>query len=423
MKDSLEDNLIEFIDGTKSEITRLVMDLIKIPTINPPGQNYYEFSKLAIECLSSAGLEVDLIETPQDRLQELAPDGMNLPRYSVCGTVKGSIRRPTLLLQGHYDTVPPSKDWSKKPFEPVVEGNRVYGLGSFDMKGALAAMIIAAKAIVECCPRLRGDLTVLFTPDEEHGGQAGLAYLLKEKLVKANYAVVGEPSGISNVRIGQKGAIWGEIKTIGKAAHGSVPQYGVNAFEKLVKIATAIETRLKPELAQRRSTHQFLTEKEKSPTIMLGGIVGCSNANAATVADRCSMTFDRRVLPDEDMYDAEKEIADLLKDLMKEDHELKVELKIAERGNPFLIPSDAEILIALQTAVRVATSADPALVAGSGWTEAALLNESNIQAIVYGPGSKETYCSHAADEFVLPEHLLTIAKVYALTALKLLRPK
>jgi len=413
----LEDKVLAHIGSSKDELIQLAMDLIRIPTVDPPGKNYAEFSDFVVEWLSNAGLEVEVVAVTE-HLDELLQPEASGPRFNILAKLRGSTRRPILHFNGHYDVVPPAAGWSKDPFNPVVEEGRLYGLGATDMKGSLSAMMMAAKALAECDVKLKGDLAISLTPDEEYFSRAGIRYLFDRNLIEADYAIVGEPSGVSSIVVGQKGALWGQITTYGMSAHGSTPSQGVNAFEKLARVAVAIEERLKPRLAKRTSKYRFRPEGENKPTIMLGGMVQGANRNRTAVPEWCSMSFDRRVIPEETLEEAEIELRALLEELEKEDKELKVELELRRKARGFVVAPETEICTSLRESVRQVTGDDPAFAVTAGWTESVYFYELGAQAVVYGPGSR--HCAHAEDEYTYVNDLHAASKIYALTILKLL---
>jgi len=405
----------------KDDLVSLAVGLLKIPTDNPPGRNCREFTMFVTEWLSETGLDVETIEVPKERLKELTPS-VELPRFHAVSTLKGSKGSPRLYLHGHYDTVPVCAGWKKDPFNPTVEKDRLYGLGASDMKGGITAMMIAAKALVECDAKLVGDLVITTTGDEEANLEAGVSFLLKQNLLsKAEYAIVGEPTGVSNIMVGMKGAIFGSITVTGKSAHGSVPSKGINAFEKIARIVVAIEDQLKLKLKRRVSMYPFVPKESGSPTLMLGGTVKIGGKSAASmVPGQCIISFDRRLIPEEKVDDAQREIAELLEDLKREDPELKVEMKVRFAAPPPPVTSkDSKICQVLGKAVKTVTCIDPTFAISSGGNESNLFQEyAKAQTVVCGPGVE--HMCHSPDEYTLISQILMAAKIYALTALELL---
>lgn len=409
--------LNEYIDSLKDELIKLTKDLIKIPTVNPPGKNYEEFSAFVSDWLTEIGFKVTVIEIRSNLDKLLQPKAYG-PRFNVLAKLKGSLNHPILHFNGHYDVVAPCVGWTKEPFIPIVEGGRLYGLGASDMKGGISAFMIAIKTLVDCKIKLNGQIVISLTPDEEYSSKAGIRYLFDNELIKADYAIIGEGSSVNNVVIGQKGAIWGQIRVRGVSAHGSVPESGVNAFEKLAKVALAIEKRLKPKLAKRVSKYQFRPKDANKPTIMLGGIHEGANRNRAAVPEWSSMSFDRRVIPEEGMKAAETELISLLDDLMKEDPKLDVEISQLYKGKGYVVPKETKLCRTLQNSIQEVTGRQATFTFNSGWGEAVYFADIGAETAIYGPGISG--CAHAKDEYVLIDDLIGTCKVYASTILSLL---
>lgn len=232
MKEPQEERVVKKVERMRDKLARLTKEMIRIPTVNPPGENYPEMANLLAKEMEDNGLEVELVKIPREKLKEL---GLKSQRVNVIGTSKGTSPGFTLHWNGHYDVVPPGANWTKKPFEPVEKYGKIYGRGSSDMKSGLAAMVIAAKALKDAEVQLKGDIVISAVPDEETGSAGGMEYLVQKNLIKGNAAIVGEPTEIE-VGIAHKGALWMEVATIGKAAHGSAPHLGINAVEKMAKV-------------------------------------------------------------------------------------------------------------------------------------------------------------------------------------------
>ncbi|HEM62032.1 MAG TPA: ArgE/DapE family deacylase [Chloroflexi bacterium] len=415
---STEASVLDYVVQHRDELLQLLSDLIAIPTPNPPGDDYKAFCDFTADWLRAAGLEVKVMAAAEESLADMLRPEAEGQRYAVLACLKGTGGHPTLCLQGHYDTVPASGDWEIDPYDPQVVDGKLYGLGSTDMKGGLACMMMAAKALAHEKVPLRGDLYFLTTPDEEFPSGAGLAYFLDHGIVEADFAVVGEPSGIDNIHIGMKGGIWGDIVVHGKAVHGSRPFEGVNAFEKMVSVASAIQARLYPLLAERTSKFDFHPAQGNHPTLTLGGLVSGTNASRATVPDTCRVSFDRRLIPEEDLDEAEAELVSFLKGLEKEDRDLSLEIRLSSRAPAMVIPDSCELVEALSGAIGDLSGAEPTRTVSCGGFETALFVDRGVQALTYGPGVEG--CAHAAGEHTLVGDLAFATRVYALTALRIL---
>ncbi|MBS7643609.1 M20 family metallopeptidase [Candidatus Bathyarchaeota archaeon] len=412
------EDVLKQVEDLREEIVNFTKELVKIPTVNPPGNKYDECAALIAKKLQTIGFNVQLIEVPSDKLKELAPHSEGLPRVSVLGSLKGAAWKPSLHFNGHFDVVPPGTGWTRDPFLPTFDEGKLYGRGTSDMKGGIAAMVMAAQALVEAGVKLRGELSISAVPDEETGGFAGTGYLVKNQLIKADYAIVTEPSSISTIWNAHKGALWLEITTLGKAAHGSLPFMGINAFEKLIKVAQALEG-LKPKLTMRTSSHHVEPKEAMHPTIMIGGVV-LGGVKVNVVPSRCSMTIDRRLIPEEKMSDAKKEIEDVLKSLNLEDPELKIEVKSLLEADAAVTPQGEKICETLAKNIKQVTDITPRFNLCTAFLDMRfLVNQAGIPTISYGPGLLKT--AHTADEYVLVDDLVNATKVLALTAMDLLK--
>ena len=330
-------------------------------------------------------------------------------RPSVVGLLSGVKEKPTLMFNGHMDTVPVGdKDlWSVDPFEGVLRDGRIYGRGAADMKGALAAMIASVKAIVESEVRLRGRLILTFVADEEVTGY-GTRDLIRRGY-RADFAIVGEPNEL-NVQTAHKGVLWLKVVTRGKAAHASVPHQGVNAIYRMADICLALE-KMNSLLAGRK--HSLLG----SPTINVGTIKGGIKTNI--VPDYCEITIDRRLIPGEKPIDVKQEIEETLESLGGKTSKLQFELEVLNLAEPSETPQDELIVQVARKAVKEVIGRDPGV---TGFTATCdmrfLVNEAGIPTIILGPGSLRQ--AHVIDEYVEVEQVINAAKIYTSIILKTL---
>jgi succinyl-diaminopimelate desuccinylase len=412
----VEKRVISKVEKLKNELISTTKGLVSIPTINPPGQNYEECVSFLSDTLKEAGLNVKIIRVPKTRLQELAPQGEGLPRPNLIAELPGKSKK-ALHFNGHYDVVPATDAWKVNPFKPIVKDGKIYGRGSSDMKGAIASMTIAAKAIIESEIDLDGLLQISAVPDEETDGLGGTNFIIEERKVKADYCIVGEPSGVNNVWNAHKGILWMQLVTVGKAAHGSTPWLGVNAFQKVVQVVNAINYELKPKLAKKISSYSTVPPEGRAATISVGGTVETGKA-VNIVPDRCLMTIDRRLIPEETFEEAKNEIMNLLKELQRQDPELKFETKIVSQFNACLTPTNSPICTTTMDTIQDVTGTKPTTTMCIGGLDMRYFVEAGIPTVAYGPG--DLRLAHTANEYVEVQELLAVAKVYALTAMKLL---
>lgn len=379
-----------------------------------------ECAKFLASELREIGFDAEIIKVPDELLPELAPHGEGLPRPIVLAHFTSEGKTPELHFNGHYDVVPATGRWDTNPFEPVIRNGKLYGRGSSDMKGGIASMIIAAKALIESGAYFNGTISFSLTPDEETDGFAGSGFINQRKMVKADYCIIAEPSGIENVFNAHKGSLWLEITVVGRTAHGSTPWLGINAFEKVVKIARVIDEELKPKLANKVSKFPTTPPEGNRATIMLGGIVKGGTA-VNTVPEKCSFTVDRRFIPEENIEETKGEFFNLLQKLQSQDDELKIETKILTETDACFIPLDSLLCKAVMESVEGVINKKPSITMCMGSLDMRYFVNSGIPTISYGPGSMGM--AHAENEYVSINDLATAAKVYALTALKLLNKR
>ena len=379
-------------------VATFLADLIRTPSVNPPG-NEGAVAALMTAKLSALGLETMTVEA--------APG-----RPSVIGKLAGSGNGPTLLLNGHMDVQPPGHHWTRDPFAATIEGRRMYGQGAMDMKAGLAAIVYALEYLKDTGCRLAGDVIVTAVADEVCGGHLGTGYLVGEGLVRADMAVVCEPTG-DTVRVAHRGALWLEIGVSGKSAHGGRPWLGVNAVSKVARIIAAIEDELVPSLQER--THSLLP----APTINIGSIEGGTKVNL--VADHASIQIDRRMVPGEDADAAEAEVVNLCRAFCSADTEdWSVNVKRLMHVTPGEISADAPIVKACQSAHRTVTGEEAVIGSTAGFEDAHFLLEAGIPTAMYGPYRRTERnedphftSSGMADESVDLDDVARAARIYA----------
>lgn len=412
----LKNKVLKKIDELKDFSVDVLKHMVSIPTVVPPGENYKEFVDYAKELLEDAGLKVEVVQVHRSYLEKHIPEMRDYPRYIVVGRLRKE-KGPILHFNGHYDVVPPGTGWKTDPFKPVIIGNKLYGRGTSDMKGGLASIVTAVKALIEVEAAINGTLEVSMTPDEEIGGLCGVNYMLEEGIVKPNYCVIAEPSGYNRIWIGHKGALWAEIIVYGKTAHASTPWLGVNAFEKMVKLANKMFTILKPKIESRTTKYETDIPEGKKATIAIGTIVK-GGVKINVIPDKMVFQIDRRVLPEENFEDVIREIENIIEEAKREDPELNAELKVLFKAKPAAIPPEAKLATTLKAIVKDVIKEEPRLTLSTGFLDARFFVEKNVETVTYGPGSISQ--AHVANEYIEVDKITLVSKAYALLALSLL---
>ena len=244
------DRVLQEVERATDEVVDFTAGMIRIPTINPPGEHYEDCARYIGDRLSSLGFETEYIAAegrPEHTRQ--------YPRVNVVGTRHGVRPRPTVHLNGHFDVVPVGQGWTVDPFAGLVRNGRVYGRGACDMKAGIAAAAYAAEAIRRAGIAVPGTIEVSGTVDEESGGFAGVAYLAEHgrlSSLRTDYCIIPEPFSPDRVCVGHRGVYWFEVAARGHIAHGSMPFLGVNAIEGMGALLHIIQEELQPVLAARR---------------------------------------------------------------------------------------------------------------------------------------------------------------------------
>ncbi|MEM3692747.1 MAG: M20 family metallopeptidase [Candidatus Bathyarchaeia archaeon] len=387
----------EVLNNIKEErLLENLQSLVRIQSINPPG-NEGPCSEFIRGLLESNGIEVELQETLPKRANVLA---------RLRG--KGNGAKPRLLLEGHMDVVPvpEGERWICDPFSGELKDGRLYGRGSADAKGSLAAMLEALIAIKKAGLELRDDLILLATFGEERG-HIGVQEAIKRGL-KAHMAVVGEPTSLK-VCIADKGVCRTECTALGRAAHAGRPWLGINAIYKMAKLVLRLEDF--DEAILRKRGHPLMGNPSLAVTIINGGI------QRNMVPDTCRIHVDRRIIPGEKLEDVKAEILSIVQELEAKDPDFKAKIEFVY-DNPAAETSPKEPIVAIsREAVKAVCGFDPGISGFEANCEMSdLVGYAGIPTVVLGPGNLEL--AHAANEYVEMDEVLKAARAYAFIALK-----
>ena len=372
------------VDDLEPYAVSLTQKLIRFPTENPPGRMYYECARfLKSEC-ETLGLESELVHVEHS------------DRYSVLAWTGSS--RTDLHFHCHYDVVPAGPGWTVDPFGGDIANGLIYGRGSSDMKGAIASVFTALKALGSS----HKSVSVSITPDEETGGKLGAEYIVKNELINTRMAVLPEPTGVETIFNACKGALWFEITCHGQAGHPSMKGHGLNAFEKMITTASKLQA-LKKTIESRKSSHPSYPEEGVWANLNMGG--RCSTGEAVNaVPGRAVFTIDRRTLPEEDMEEAKKEIIECIQDT--EDAEYRILLE----SSPFYVDETAEVCRLLKNASEEVTGQRVDFALCPGFLDARHFVAAGIPCITWGPGIYEN--AHISNEYIRIQDIMTAAKVF-----------
>lgn len=404
----------QYIEERASDLVDLTCRLIERRTPNPPGDRYRELVLLAADWLQQRGLDVELILLGGDGGCPGLREGCHGERLALIAKCGSPAEGRRVCFQGHYDTVPPSSGWRTDPYRAEVTDGHIVGLGASDMKGGIAAMMMACAAVARSCGEFGGQVMLLLTPDEEYATDLGLKQVLQSEVIAADYAIVGEPSGVLEVHHGMKSAEWGDVILHGTSCHGSRPDDGANAFTALAAAARAISTKAADVLRVQSVPALFYPRNYNHSTIMLGGVVEGSNLSRAAVPDRCYVSYDVRLVPGVDRHDARKILVDAASEAIRHFPGVKIEVVPVAHMDGYCISEDSRVCAALSRAIQQTVHAAPRFSIACGAMETSMLSRAGMQAVAYGPGSWE--CAHSPNERVSIRNLVDCAKVYALAA-------
>lgn len=414
----MEESILHAVDAKgKDRLLDMLSRLVEVPTVNPPGEGYGRMVEVLRELLKDTGFDVRVMEVPRNILEEHIREYADHPRYIV--VARAGSGSPVLHFNGHYDVVPEGQGWTRPAFKLTIDGDTVYGRGVVDMKGGLASMMMAAEAAVEVGLPGNGSLELSFTPDEETGGETGVAYMVESGIVNPDHVVVAEASGSKNVWIGNKGALWADVEIVGRQAHGSTPWFGANAFEGMVKVAGAISDDVGHLLGSRSSNYPFADPREAKPTMTIGGEVH-GGAKVNMVPGYYRFSIDRRLLPEEKPEHVEEELERMISRASEGLSRMGLEarLRIVSSFEATVTSSDSVLVTELSQAIIRAVGERPSLTVCPGGLDTRYFQLHGVQAVTYGPGDSSH--AHAADERNNVQEMLSVARAYGVLMARLL---
>jgi succinyl-diaminopimelate desuccinylase len=250
-----------FIDRNTPALLGRLKRLVSFATVNPPGRDYEEVTGYLTRELAKVGLSAKRYPIPGKVMRSRLPESQQgFPRYNVIGKLKVPGATKTIHFNAHFDVVPVSGTWRHgSPFSGAVEKGVIFGRGTADMKGSIASLLTALDALGSTRTRPLMNIEVSFTADEETDSYLGARWVVDEAPVRPDYAIVMEGAEGNQVCCGHNGTLWMEVVVHGRAAHGSTPQEGVNALEKMAALVLELET-YKTRIARRT----FLTPEGKT---------------------------------------------------------------------------------------------------------------------------------------------------------------
>lgn len=373
-------------------IITVLQKMVQIDSINPSlvagGNGESELALYLADEMRSLGLEVDI--------QEVLPN-----RPNVVGVLKGIGNGRSLMLNGHTDIV--GVDGMVNPFSGKIENGRMYGRGAYDMKAGLAASLGVAKALIDANEQLAGDLVLAMVIDEEFHNVGTQAVI---KSHPTDGAIVTEPTGL-RVCVAHRGFWWFDVETIGRAAHGSRYQDGIDANRLMGYFLVELD-KFAAELLQ-RPAHELLGTPSIHAPLMKGG------SSQSVYAANCLTELERRLLPHETPEQALAEIQEIIDRLSKTVPNFKATVKQGFGRPAFATSSDNPIVQTVVEAYQGKFEQSPEIYGELWWMDSGLLAEAGIDTVIIGPKGAG---AHADEEWVELESVFELTEILLQSTLR-----
>ena len=402
------EQLDAWIDAHFDEQVRFLQALIQVPTDTPPGNNA-PHAERAAQLLDAMGLHAEQHPVPAELVHA---EGLQSITNLVVRRNYGPGR--TVALNAHGDVVPPGEGWSHDPYGGEIEDGKIYGRASAVSKCDFSTYSFAVRALESLKAPLQGGVELLFTYDEEFGGEVGPAWLLKNKLTRPDLMIA---AGFSyQVVTAHNGCLQMEVTVHGKMAHAAIPDSGVDALKGAVHILNAL-------YAQNTLYKGICSQVEgiTHPYLNVGLIEGGTNTNV--IPGRVTFKLDRRMIPEENPTEVEATLRQVIADAAAQCKGISVDVKrilLARALQP--LPGNQPLVQALQRHGQ-AVFGEPIPALGTPlYTDVRLFCEAGIPGVIYGAGPRTVLESHAkrADERLDLQDLRRATKVIARTLLDLL---
>ena len=423
---SLTDRLDEAVVARRDDLIALTQDLIRIPTLNPPGDNYLEICEYLDRRLGAQGFQTELV-----RAFGAPGDSDKHPRWNIVARREGAYKGECVHFNSHIDVVEVGRGWTTDPFGGELKDGKIYGRGACDMKGGLAASIIAAEAFLAICPDFAGAIEISGTADEESGGFGGVAYLAEKGYFspeRVQHVIIPEPLNKDRICLGHRGVWWAEIETHGEIAHGSMPFLGDCAVRHMGAVVAEMETSLFPALAQKRTDMPVVPDGAKQSTLNINSIHGGEDEQdddytglpAPCVPDSCRMVIDRRFLIEEDIDEVREEVMQILRTVAERRATFRYDVTELHRVLPTMTEKSAPVVQVVAKAIADTMGREAEYVVSPGTYDQKHIDRIGKlkNCIAYGPGILDL--AHKPDEYVGVDDMLDSARVMGRSLIALL---
>ena len=380
----------------QSDLVAILSDLIALPSPYPPGTSV-EICAYAARRLKKAGYKVETVTKTR---------GVD----NVVARMKGKAKGPVIAFNAHVDTVGVGEraNWKSDPFKALVKGGLVYGLGAGNCKGSMAVQIWLAEEIARRGGPAKGELIFTFVADEENLGPDGMEYLRKTGKVRPDALILGAQTE-NNLIVAERGVMWARITTKGRAAHAGNPSAGDNAILRMMRLVGALSSYYDKALARRVSGAM-------KSTVNIGMFHGGHNTNV--VPSACTVEIDRRLLPNEKVKDAFKELKQVIDGVREPKGTYAVEFLTGTNG--FFAPENGAAVGAFEAVVKARAGRKVKFLNATGVSDGRYYADDGIEIINFGPGSGAQ--GHAANESVPVASMVEAAEIQLDVVKRLLGP-
>ena len=413
------DPLLSEIATRRDDLILLTQNLIRIPTLNPPGENYRDICEFLNKRLTKHGFNTEMV-----RAYGTPGDSDKYPRWNLVARREGTGSGECVHFNSHIDVVEVGSGWTQDPFGGALVDGKIYGRGACDMKGGLAASIIAVESFIHTYPDFQGAIEISATGDEESGGYGGVAYLAEKGFFdpkRVQHVIIPEPLNKDRVCLGHRGGWWAEIETFGEIAHGSMPFLGDCAVRHMGAVIDKFETQLYPAMAARRTDMPVVPDGARSSTMNINSIHGgqaeqaddFTGLPAHCVPDSCRIVIDRRFLVEETLDDVRDEVESLLNELKVERPNFEYDMREINSVLPSMTDREAPIAASVAKQIEIVMGKPAEFVASPGTYDQKHIDRIGTlkNCVAYGPGILEL--AHKPDEYVGVEDMMDSVQVMA----------
>ncbi len=440
MLNAVEKQVFDYIESNRDPMISFLREMVSIDTQTPPGLNYDVICELIADKYSSLGYTTSIHEATEKYLNLSGKTHMGLegPRSNLVARLDGSGNAPTMHISAHTDTAAIQEEgWTVDPLggkltdtTPYTKsihdkgGGYIWGRGVADDKGELAALTLAVEALKKHDLKLGGDLIITANCDEEIGGVAGLGYLIKEGIVKADIGVQLD-GGLEGIGLAAMGRTRFQLTTHGESYHGQVPILGINAIEKMSKLNVALtdywnNTLLKRKVpvpgidlgdALRERGVEDLTAMMNIGTIK-GGVQG------ATVPDHCVEEVLRGMVPGETFQQTYDEFKGVLDAEKAKDPKLEYSLDVINYREGYVVPATDPYALDCQSIINEAVGVELPFTGTLASTDMNYqVVDGGMKCIAFGVGGRY-HRGHKQDENASIDEIIQCSKAVALIILR-----